>query len=109
MPASGAILSLPWSHYSVGLYLGIAYIGFVSTAIAMYLWNYGFTQMPAATAGLFLFVQPIVGTALGAVALGERLSPWLWPGAVLIMAGVVLALRGGEPQAGAEPTLQAEA
>ena len=109
MPASGAILSLPWSHYSVGLYLGIAYIGFVSTAIAMYLWNYGFTQMPAATAGLFLFVQPIVGTALGALALGERLSPWLWPGAVLIMAGVVLALRGGEPQAGAEPTLQAEA
>ncbi len=109
IPASGAILSLPWSHYGVGLYLGIAYIGFVSTAIAMYLWNYGFTQMPAATASLFLFVQPIVGTVLGVLALGERLSPWLWPGALLIMAGVVLALRNGEPRAAGEPALRADA
>lgn len=96
LPASGGVLDLPWSHFSLPIYIGIAYIGFVSTAFAMYLWNYGFTQMPAATASLFLFVQPIVGTVLGVLALGERLSLWLWPGALLIVAGVVLALRSGE-------------
>jgi len=85
---------LPWSQFGAWLYLGIAYIGFISTAVAMYLWNYGFTQMPAATAGLFLFVQPIVGTVLGVGLLGERLTPWLAPGALLIAGGVWLALRG---------------
>ncbi len=101
LPASQGVLSLPWGHFGVSLYLGIAYIGFISTAVAMYLWNYGFTQMPAANASLFLFVQPVVGTLLGVLMLGERLSPWLWPGALLIVAGVWLALRGGHDAPGA--------
>ncbi len=106
LPASGGVLSLPWSHFGVPLYLGVAYIGFISTAVAMYLWNYGFTQMPAANASLFLFVQPIVGTILGVLMLGERLSPWLVPGALLIVAGVVLALRSAEPAPLAEPAVR---
>ena len=108
LPLSGEVLSLPWNSYGPSLYLGLGYIGIISTAIAMYLWNYGFTQMPAATAGLFLFVQPIVGTLLGVLLLGEHLTPWLWPGAVLIGAGVVLALRSGERDTAA-PDVRSEA
>ncbi len=103
LPASGGVLQLPWGHFGAGLYLGVAYIGFVSTALAMYLWNYGFTQMPAANASLFLFVQPVVGTLLGVLLLGERISMWLWPGALLIVAGVWIALRGGGVGRTAEP------
>ena len=106
LPASGGVLNLPWSHFGVPLYLGVAYIGFISTAVAMYLWNYGFTQMPAANASLFLFVQPVVGTILGVLMLGERLSPWLVPGALLIVAGVVLALRSADPAPAAGPEVR---
>ncbi len=95
LPLSGGALSLHFRAFSPALWAGVLYIGVVSTALAMYLWNYGFTQMPAATGGLFLFVQPIVGTLLGVTLLGERLSPWLWPGAALIAAGVVISLRDG--------------
>ncbi|MDA8346348.1 MAG: DMT family transporter [Thermaerobacter sp.] len=94
LPFSGRVLTLPYAHFSLALWSGILYIGVVSTALAMYLWNYGFTQLPAATGGLFLFVQPIVGILLGATLLGERLSFWLWPGAALILAGVYISLRG---------------
>ena len=109
LPASGSILNLPWSRFGMFLYLDIAFIGFVSTAFAMYLWNYGFTQMPAATASLFLFVQPIVGTLLGVLVLGERLSPWLWPGALLIVTGVLLALRTGEPDRPRQAAVEGDA
>lgn len=93
LPISGQARTLPYAHFSLGLWLGILYIGFISTALAMYLWNYGFTQLPAASAALFLFVQPVVGTVLGVTLLGERLSPWFWPGALLIGGGVALSMR----------------
>ena len=97
LPLSGGLLAVHWSELGWGIYLGIAYIGFVSTALAMYLWNYGFTKLPAATAGLFFFMQPLVGTVLGVWALGERLSLAIVPGAALIAGGVLLALFGGAP------------
>ncbi|GMA52542.1 membrane protein [Alicyclobacillus contaminans] len=72
---------------------GILYVGVVSTACAFFLWNKGLQLVDAGSGGLYFFFQPLVGTWLGWLVLGEQVSLWFWLGAVLIMAGVLLALR----------------
>ena len=72
---------------------GIAYLGVVSTALAFYLWNKGFTMLDAATGSLFFFAQPVIGAALGWALLGERLSARFLLGTAVIIVGGVMATR----------------
>jgi drug/metabolite transporter (DMT)-like permease len=74
-----------------GVIGGILFIGIVSTAIAMFLWNYAFAELPAAVASLTFFAQPVVGTILGAWLLGEHISILFIAGGVLIGVGLVIA------------------
>ena len=76
--------------------LSIGYMGIISTTGGFVLWNEGLLYMDASTAGLFMFWQPIVGTFLGWLLLGEPVTLWFWLGAVLIVAGVVMAM--GRPK-----------
>ena len=55
--------------------------------------------MDASIGGLFLFFQPVVGTFLGWLLLGEPVTRFFWLGSALIAAGVVLAMRGGHSTA----------
>ncbi len=71
---------------------GILYIGLVSTALAYYLWNKGLERIDAGRASLFIFVQPVVGSLLGYLVLGEALSARFFAGGALVLAGVVLSL-----------------
>ena len=71
----------------------IAYLGVAASAAAWYLWNRGVAGLPAAVAGAFFFVQPVVGGLLARVMLGERLGLRFAAGGVLILAGVLVALR----------------
>ncbi len=70
---------------------GILFLGIVSTAIAMFLWNYAFAELPAALASLTFFAQPVVGTILGALFLGENITPLFLFGGLLIGIGLVIA------------------
>ncbi len=74
------------------LWLGLLYLGVVSTAVAAYLWNKAFELVEAGPAGLTFFAQPLVGALLGAALLGERLTPAFLLGGLLIALGVFLAL-----------------
>ena len=76
--------------------LSIGYMGIISTTGGFVLWNEGLLYMDASTAGLFMFWQPIVGTFLGWLLLGEPVTLWFWLGALLIVAGVVMAM--GRPK-----------
>jgi drug/metabolite transporter (DMT)-like permease len=82
-------LAIAWTP---GLVLGVLYLGVVSTAIAMLLWNYAFARLPASTAGLAFFAQPLVGAALSVWLLGETLGLAFLIGGVLICAGVLIAV-----------------
>jgi len=55
--------------------------------------------MDASIGGLFMFFQPIVGTILGWLLLGEAMTSCFLPGFALIAVGVVLAMRGGNTTA----------
>ena len=74
-----------------GIWLGILYLGMISTALAFYLWNKGFEYMDASVGSLFFFCQPIVGTLLGAWLLKEQLTWNFYLGAILIVTGVALS------------------
>jgi len=74
-----------------GIIGGILYLGIISTAIAMFLWNYAFAKLPAAVASLTFFAQPVVGTLLGWLILGEIISPLFLIGGVFVGIGIVIS------------------
>lgn len=76
---------------SIGVIAGILYLGIISTAVAMFLWNYSFAVLPAATASLTFFAQPLVGAVLGALVLDEKITPLFMLGGVMIAIGLVIA------------------
>ncbi len=80
---------------SPGIVGGLLFLGIISTALAMFLWNYAFAQLPAATASLTFFAQPIVGTLLGWFFLGEKITPLFVLGGVLIGIGLLISAREG--------------
>lgn len=74
-----------------GIIGGLLFLGIISTAIAMFLWNYAFAELPAAVASLTFFAQPVVGTLLGWFFLSETITPLFLAGGALISAGILIA------------------
>jgi drug/metabolite transporter (DMT)-like permease len=70
---------------------GVLFLGIISTAIAMFLWNYAFAELPAAVASLTFFAQPVVGTLLGWFFLSEKITPLFLAGGLLIGIGILIA------------------
>lgn len=80
-----------FGEITLGIIGGILFLGIISTAIAMFLWNYAFAELPAAVASLTFFAQPVVGTILGALFLDEKISILFIAGGILIGIGLVIA------------------
>lgn len=76
-----------------GIISGLLFLGIISTAIAMFLWNYAFAELPAAVASLTFFAQPVVGTLLGWFFLSEKITPLFLAGGALISFGILIASR----------------
>ena len=76
---------------TMGIIGGILFLGIISTALAMFLWNYAFAHLPASTASLTFFAQPVIGTLLGWFFLGEKITPLFIAGGVLIGIGLLIS------------------
>ena len=76
---------------TLGVIAGVLFIGIISTALAMYLWNSAFAILDAGVASLTFFAQPVVGTLLGWLFLGEIITPLFLIGGGLIGIGLVIA------------------
>jgi drug/metabolite transporter (DMT)-like permease len=74
-----------------GIIGGLLFLGIVSTAVAMFLWNYAFAEIPAAVASLTIFAQPVVGTLLGWYFLSDAITPLFLVGGALISIGILIA------------------
>ena len=85
--------AVPWGVVTLPVVAGVLYLGVVSTALAMYLWNYAFARLEAGVAAMTFFAQPVVGVGLGAWLLHERLGGAFFLGGLLIALGVWLAAR----------------
>lgn len=71
---------------------GLLYLGIISTSIAFLLWNRGLQMLNASSGGIFFFFQPVVGTLLGWLILGETISITFWIGSILILLGVLIVI-----------------
>jgi drug/metabolite transporter (DMT)-like permease len=81
---------LPPVHgVSVKAWLALAGSGVLCTATTTLLWNWGMTQVPASQAGVLLNMEPLIGSLLGVLVLGERLGPSAWVGGGLILASAI--------------------
>ncbi|MYD08869.1 MAG: DMT family transporter [Chloroflexi bacterium] len=97
IPASLVELSQrPVGPVTTEIALGTLYLGLVSTAFALLLWNRAFSLVPATIASLFFFAQPLAGAVLAALFLGQRMTETLWLGGALIALGVLLSLYRGQ-------------
>lgn len=90
----------------LGITLGILYLGIVSTALALLLWNRAFALVPATVASLFFFAQPLAGALLAAIFLGQGMTPTLWLGGGVIVAAVLLSLLPASGGMAANPTAE---
>jgi drug/metabolite transporter (DMT)-like permease len=72
--------------------LGVLYLGVVSTAVAMWMWNRAFALVDASVASLYFFAQPLVGTLLSVLLLNQQMTLNLWLGSGLIAVGVLLSI-----------------
>lgn len=95
---------LPAPPPSLDAWGAVLFLAIPCTVIGYTLWYMALEHMPAGVVGVFVFVQPVVGVALGIQFRNEPIGPFLFLGAALIAAGVWLT--GSSPAA--EPILDPE-
>jgi drug/metabolite transporter (DMT)-like permease len=101
--AIGLVLLLPLyalelaagRHITLGLesVLSIGYVSLFASVIAYIFWNRGVREVGPNPAGVMLNLMPVFAAALAIAFLGERLEPYHWLGAGLVLAGILLARR----------------
>jgi drug/metabolite transporter (DMT)-like permease len=99
-PFTHANLALPpLVHLSLTAWVALAISGLLCTATTTLLWNWGIHHVPASRAGVFLNIEPALGSWLGVQLLGEHLGPYAWAGGGLILAAAItLTTRGHQPE-----------
>ncbi len=89
----------PVRGVSAGAWWALVGSGVLCTATTTLLWNWGMTQVPASQAGVLLNMEPLIGSLLGVLALGERLGPSAWLGGAMILGAAVTLTTRGEARA----------
>jgi drug/metabolite transporter (DMT)-like permease len=102
---TGAAMLFPWVLLQDGpppvrglgwqVWFAVAVSGLLCTAAATLLWNWGIHRVPASRAGVFLNIEPALGSILGVVVLGEHLGPGAWAGGALIITAVIVLTTTG--------------
>ena len=93
-----AFQPLPFARVSSTAWAALAISGLLCTATTTLLWNWGIHHVPASRAGVFLNIEPALGSLLGVRLLGEHLGPYAWAGGALILAAAItLTTRGHDP------------
>jgi drug/metabolite transporter (DMT)-like permease len=93
----GTILLMVWVeltrpvrfHFSAGGWGAAVAQGLLATAGAFLFWNWGLGHMPASKAGVFLNLEPVVGSVLGIAVLHERLAHTAILGGLFIIGAAV--------------------
>lgn len=99
LAASALVLPLvverwtPWSALGLETSIALLFLGLAGVALAQWFWQRGVAKLGAAQAGLFLYLEPLVTTALAVPYLGEPFGPLAALGGILVILGVFLGRR----------------
>jgi len=69
---------------------GVAYLTVFGSLVGFTAFAYCLNELPASTVSTYAYVNPVVAVALGALVLGEPLTPGLLTGGALILVAVIL-------------------
>jgi drug/metabolite transporter (DMT)-like permease len=86
----------PVRGLSPEVWLSSAAGGLLCTSAATFLWNWGIHHVPASRAGVFLNIEPALGSILGVALLGDKLGPAAWFGGALIIAAAIVLTTSGK-------------
>lgn len=112
----GTLLLLPlamlepspdWANISGSEWLHLFYLGVFASGLAYLLWNKALSQVPAATAGAFLYLIPLFTSIMAAFFLHERLGVFTFLGGLAVLFGTYLA--NLSPSTGLKNSAQASA
>ena len=76
-------------HFSREVWAAAAAQGLLATAGAYLCWNWGLARVPASRAGVFLNLEPLVGSCLGVFILHEMLGAMALLGGAMILGPAV--------------------
>jgi O-acetylserine/cysteine efflux transporter len=82
-----AALSLPG-------WLAVVYVALISTVLGFSIWGTLLSRHPAAAVTPFALLIPVVGLSVAAIVLGETITPAEALAALVVLAGLVLAVLG---------------
>ncbi len=89
LPAAAANVAVDgFPPVSLGASAGVLYLAVCGTFLAYLGWIVALRHVDATVAAPTLFLQPLVGTLLAVLLLGERFGPATGAGGVLIIAGI---------------------
>lgn len=92
-----AIFEIPrWGTPNAGEIGHIVFLGICCSALGYWLYNYALEILGVAVSSVFINLVPVVTVAAGYCILEDRLTPIQWAGALLVVAGVSLAVRSKE-------------
>ncbi len=80
-----------WARVGPELWLHVAYLGLVCSALGYLLYVYNMRALGFGVASVFINLIPVVSVASSFVLLNERLTLWQIAGAVVVIVGVYLA------------------
>lgn len=87
------LLNEPAMAVNINNLMAISYVALFASIGAYLCWNQGVKMVGASTAGQFIHLMPLFGTAMAIIFLGEQLFWFHLLGAAAIGSGIVLSLR----------------
>ncbi len=112
----GSIALIPllwWRHiplftFNPSIWPQMLYLTVLVTALAYYCYFVGLSLLDTSLGATVFFVKPLLASLLAAAVLGERLTPGLAIGTLLVLASILLVRRGGRRSGAAASALQQE-
>ncbi len=88
---------LPPFHLPATVWGALLVLGLLTTTVTTLAWNYGLRHVNAGKAGIFINLEPVVGSLLGVFLLGDLLGPAALVGGLLIVLAAVVVSRDDAP------------
>ncbi len=88
-----SISRVPIRTISTGVWLAVAYVIVMPTAVAYFLNAWALARVPPSTVAVYIYLQPLFAFALAPVVLGESLSARAILASLIIFSGVIIVTR----------------
>ena len=97
LPVALLMHGAPPLHMSSAAWAGIVGQGLLSTFLATVAWNVGASRVGSAAAGVFINIEPLVGSILGIGFFGDPAGVTIIAGGAMIIAGSIVTVLGERP------------